>query len=729
MNFAPSTTGYTLVSYQLGNPANDLNSTTMGSMLPDKSVILTWSAASQTFILSSKSGVSGVPGTWNPDLTLSVGEGMYCKSSSSSTILVNFTGTPNLTPTAIPGFTPTTLFYLLGSQTFVSGTTYSYFDITGYTSPGVTGVSLYRSKNPYPGYPSLGVVSSPIFYPGDWNEYWYDGTSWHPSVPSINVGEAVWIGPSACAIEGQVTDNLGNPIPQCEVTLSDGQSQFTDANGNYRFTVPSTGGAYTLNVIPPCGWTSATLSEDVSVNNCPAPTIAPTFVLTSEPGNNHKRDLAVTIIYVPDPGNPAYPCLDSTGSYYVYYENKCGPKFTGPPTPTLAVTLSTYVTYGSTVNPTWTQIPPSATPGATQAATFQTGNTLNWVLGPLSANNIGVIQIPVTVTGPVSPTTPLITTATINPVNGNPRAADSSFTSSVLCKCSFDPNSKVVEPEGCGPTGLINSQPLTYTIQFQNVGTAPAFQVVVTDQLDPSLDPSTLTLLGASGNYVFSLNGNQMTWTFPNIDLDYAADNLQASYGFVSYQVQPLAGLTDGTVITNEASIVFDENPAILTAITTNTITSATMPSASFTVTPLVGSADATNNFTYTGGTAGATFYWDFGLDAIPPTSTNTSPTNIVFTTDGLNTINLQVSADGCTSAVASYVLNVGKPVLNITPGDSNQFVLSWEGDGYSLQQSSSLTNPVPWQSVSLPLTQVGATYFTPPITFSNVTTFFRLTD
>jgi hypothetical protein len=323
----------------------------------------------------------------------------------------------------------------------------------------------------------------------------------------------------------------------------------------------------------------------------------------------------------------------------------------------------------------------------------------------------------------------LVPLTIIYPLATDAYPIDNQYILSTLARCSFDPNDKAVVPAGCGPAGLVNNQPLTYTVQFQNLGSAPAFSVVVTDLLDPSLDPSTLKILGASASYVFNLNGNQMTWTFPNINLPDATDNPPGSHGFISYQVQPLAGLADGTVITNQASIVFDKNPPVLTAITTNTITSATLASASFTVTPRQGSANHTNDFTYTGGTAGAEFYWDFGPNAIPPTSSDMNPSGVVFPADGLSGVTLQVSSGDCTDTSASYLLSVGEPTLNIAPAGTNQFVLSWKGDGYKLQQSSTLSSPVPWQTMSPSLTQVGATYFTPPITTSNATTFFRLTD
>jgi uncharacterized repeat protein (TIGR01451 family) len=726
VNVAP---GYTLFANQLALSPNDLVNTPLGA-LPDKSAIIWWNGT--TFDIASKAA-----GIWSSDPTINVGQGFYCSlPSTASPVTIPFSGISSSTPTAIASFDPTTEWYLVGSQTYDStlGATYNFYDITGYNTPPAAGVSLYRARNAQPG--GTPVNSIPPNSPSDWNEYWYDG-AWHPFDPAIYLGEAVWIGPSRCSIEGTVTDGNGAPLSNWEISLSDGQYTFTDGNGNYRFGV-SSGGDYTVTQIPPCGWNTLTDPQNVSVN-CPGAVVqVPPFRATPN-GINTGPDLTVIVIYVPDPGNPSFPCPNDTGYYSIHYYDKCGPTVAAGST--LTVTLSQWVSYGSTVNASWSQTPPvggspaiPSTPVITGVNSVGGGGTLSWMLGALQVGAIGEIRIPVTVSGNVATTHPfsqLWTLATINPpasvTDSDP--ADNIYQRLDVARCSFDPNDKTVSPTGCGPTGLINgNQPLTYMVQFQNIGSAPAFDVVVTDQLDPSLDPSTLKILGASANYVFQLNGNQMTWTFPNIFLPDAAENAPGSHGFVSYQVQPLSGLSDGTMITNQASIVFDKNPPVFTAITTNTITSATLPTASFTVAPRPGSAGHTNDFTYTGGPTGTTVFWDFGPDAIPPTSTNMNPSGVVIPAAGLRTVSLQVFSGDCTATPATYLLSVGQPVLNLASIAGNQVVLSWQGDGYALQEAGTLSGPIPWQSISPPLTQVGATHFA-SLGVTNTVMFYRLTD
>lgn len=735
VNVAP---GYSLIGNQLDLSPNDLPNTMLGQMLPTKSQVQEWNGTS--FNLSTK-----LLGAWSdPSMTITRGQGFFCKvPPSAGTFSIPFTGTKSIIPTAILPFSPTTAWYLLGSQTYdpTLGAKYNYYDITGYSTPAA-GASLYRSKYAVPG--SNPTVSSPIDAPLSWNEYTYDGT-WHPFEPEIVLGEGVWIGPStgnggACELKGTVTDGSGKALPNWEISLSDGQYTFTDANGNYRFAVSS--GEYTVTQIPPCGWATLTDPQGATVN-CPGPVVQVPPFRAIPNGINTGPDLAVIVIYVPDPGKGNYPCAMDTGYYSVHYYNKCGGVVVAGST--LTVILPQEVTYGTIMNPgspSWTQTKPVGGSDATLSSiitppTLIPPTTLSWTLGALPPSAIGEIRIPVQVEavgllpgpGPNN-WTHLWVIGTINlPAGADSNPGDNFSKTQVPAKCSFDPNDKTVVPAGCGPTGLINgNQPLTYTVQFQNLGSAPAFDVVVTDQLDPSLDPSTLKILGTSHHYVFQLNGNQMTWTFPDIYLPDATEDAPGSHGFFIYQAQLLPGLPDGTVITNQASVFFDKNPPVLTAITTNTITSDTLPAATFTATPQPGSAGHTIDFTYTGGTAGATFLWDFGTDATPPTSTDMNPSGVVFPTDGLRTMNLQVFSGDCTATPASYLLSVGQPRLNIASIAGNQVVLSWQGDAYSLQEAGTLSAPILWQSISPTLTQVGATYFA-SLNVTNAMMFYRLTD
>jgi hypothetical protein len=202
---------------------------------------------------------------------------------------------------------------------------------------------------------------------------------------------------------------------------------------------------------------------------------------------------------------------------------------------------------------------------------------------------------------------------------------------------SADPNGKITT--GYGNQGYIPpNATITYTIYFENqsTATAPAAQVVVTDALDPNLDPSTvqfsqmgfnnvtLNLPGSLQSYSTQVNVSTspypvtvsaslnpdtatLTWTMQSIDPTTGAapadplagflppdNSSQQGEGFVTFTVKPKSGLANGTAIQNTASIVFDANGAIKTNTVTNTIDSV-YPSSTVSALP---ASQTTTSFT-----------------------------------------------------------------------------------------------------------------------------------
>jgi hypothetical protein len=200
-----------------------------------------------------------------------------------------------------------------------------------------------------------------------------------------------------------------------------------------------------------------------------------------------------------------------------------------------------------------------------------------------------------------------------------------------------DPNG-ITGPAGYsspGPQWVSGKATLPYVVNFQNesTATAPAVQVVVTEAVPPDIDPNSVQLTGfgfgastsvsipaseqsfsqqftnlnlpngdyldVSGVYDPQAGANGViTWTFSTIDpttgdLDGSPnagflppdDAAGDGEGFVSWAGTAKSGLTTGTTITGQASIVFDRNAAIPTAVWTNTV-DATPPTASMTQLP-----------------------------------------------------------------------------------------------------------------------------------------------
>ena len=140
---------------------------------------------------------------------------------------------------------------------------------------------------------------------------------------------------------------------------------------------------------------------------------------------------------------------------------------------------------------------------------------------------------------------------------------------------SYDPNDKHVAPKGEGPNGniLASDLLLTYNINFQNTGNAPAYNIVIEDTLSDKLDITTFNVLQSSHPYQLEVVNNQIIkWKFYNIMLPDSTTNEPASHGHIHYQIRQKNGNQIGDVIKNKAYIYFDYNPPIITNETINTI-------------------------------------------------------------------------------------------------------------------------------------------------------------
>jgi hypothetical protein len=186
-----------------------------------------------------------------------------------------------------------------------------------------------------------------------------------------------------------------------------------------------------------------------------------------------------------------------------------------------------------------------------------------------------------------------------------------------------DPNDKTGPQGALKARWVLGSQPLSYTVSFENESTAtlPAQQVVIIDQLDPKKFNLSTVQLGSMGfgstvvtpppgssNYsttvdmgavasVADLKVNiqgsldtatgLLKWTFSSIDASTGLPSDDALAGFlppnksgvapagtgnVVFSVMPKRGIANGSRVTNQASVVFDINAPIKTPIWDNTI-------------------------------------------------------------------------------------------------------------------------------------------------------------
>lgn len=221
-------------------------------------------------------------------------------------------------------------------------------------------------------------------------------------------------------------------------------------------------------------------------------------------------------------------------------------------------------------------------PLLTVLATSPAGGTVNtsshtvtWLTDSIHPGKIVMYDVTTNIPAPTPLGTVLHNTASITAYTGFSESDLSNNTDAmnITVVGSFDPNDKLVSPQGYGATGDVHHDTrLHYHINFQNTGTASAINVIVQDSIDPDLDMGTFLMEKASHNYVLVTNGRILTWKFLSINLPDSNSNEPASHGYIEYSIKPNQGLSDGTTIENYADIYFDFNAPVVTNTTVNTL-------------------------------------------------------------------------------------------------------------------------------------------------------------
>ena len=179
-------------------------------------------------------------------------------------------------------------------------------------------------------------------------------------------------------------------------------------------------------------------------------------------------------------------------------------------------------------------------------------------------------MITVTMQVPTIPTVSLgnliTNSVSITPLIGDVVPANNTATVSQIIIGSYDPNDKMeAHGEQILHSSFSANDFLTYTIRFENTGTASAINVRVNDVLDSKLDENSIKMESASHNYVMDRIGNNINWKFDNIELPATSMDPIASNGYIQFKIKPKPGYAIGDIIPNTASIYFDFNPPIIT--------------------------------------------------------------------------------------------------------------------------------------------------------------------
>ena len=201
----------------------------------------------------------------------------------------------------------------------------------------------------------------------------------------------------------------------------------------------------------------------------------------------------------------------------------------------------------------------------------QTGNLLTFDLGDIDVLDCGRIKIEAFVNCDAPLGEEICYSATItDPCSNGVRTYE--FECQEIIG-SYDPNDKRAFPlSGTDNYTIKPNENIKYQIRFQNTGNDTAFTVVVEDVMSPLLDLSTFETGASSHPYEIEIDDRTVKFIFNNIMLPDSNVNLVGSNGFLTYYVDQLPDLNNGTEIKNEAGIYFDFNDAVITNVTTHTI-------------------------------------------------------------------------------------------------------------------------------------------------------------
>lgn len=321
-------------------------------------------------------------------------------------------------------------------------------------------------------------------------------------------------------------------------------ASYTNSTGNYQILIPNIG-SYSTSALTnlnanfssnPNSTTTVSSGSGIDYNNN-------NFCISSA---NNFADLSVNMFNI----NQAIP--GNAATYRIVYTNHGSTNLNG----SIQLTFDNgKLTFGA------------ASPSQNSA----TANTLTWNYTNLLPFEIRYINLSFNVLTPptVNVNDWLNFTVVGNPISGDNNTANNTLNWQQIVRSSFDPNDKTVIQGNI--IGLSQAGDyLTYVTRFQNTGNANATTVVIKETLDPKLNWDTFEPVASSHTANIQLRyGNDLTYTFSNIDLPYESANEPASHGWMVYKIKPNSNFVLGDIISSKSDIYFDYNLPIIT----NTVT------------------------------------------------------------------------------------------------------------------------------------------------------------
>lgn len=325
------------------------------------------------------------------------------------------------------------------------------------------------------------------------------------------------------------------------VDINDGTNtgaSFTNATGNYSFYTQAGNFTLTPNIENPTWFNFSPISATIPFADNNNNIATQNFCITA---NGVHPDLEIVIA----PIVPARPGF--TAEYQIVYRNK------GNQVMSQLYGVNFFYNQNLMSFVSATQVPSSIVSGG---MSWDFANLL-----PFESRSINVVmQINApTDTNPVNIGDVLQFTSSIMPMAGDESTVDNLFQLNQTVVGSYDPNDiTCIEGDVVAPSYIGDF--LHYVINFENTGTAPAENVVVKIEVNPSdFDINSLRILEASHNATIRITNNILEIIFQTIMLD------TGGHGNVLLKVKSKENLVTNDIVTKNAKIYFDYNFPILT--------------------------------------------------------------------------------------------------------------------------------------------------------------------
>ncbi len=330
--------------------------------------------------------------------------------------------------------------------------------------------------------------------------------------------------------------------PYIKMNINDGTntgSTFTNSEGNYSFYTQAGNFAIGPDLENPSWFTIAPPSANINFPLVDNSTQLLDFCIAA---NGIHPDLEVVFV----PLNNARPGFDAY--YKIIYKNKGNQLQSGTLTLDFDSTKLDYL---------------DSTP------TFDTfvPDQLRWNysnLRPLETRQI-LLTLQVHTPPDVDTGDTLNFTATVNPVSGDELPTDNIFTHEQTVVNALDPN-RIDCLQGNTIALADVGKYLHYNINFENIGTSDATNIVIKDSISASkFNINSLRLLHASHDVETRITGNIVEFIFKNINLPPSNGGPIGGHGNVLFKIETKPDLVVGDEVSVLANIYFDYNAPVET--------------------------------------------------------------------------------------------------------------------------------------------------------------------